>query len=161
MRLSVSMRWNQYTRKNPISVMSHSVVVVYISYIIAMIDNSYGGDNDILQMLLRGIYHDVPEVITGDIIAPTKQAVPGFDTLLEKVEAHMLDEYFFGYITDEYRDYLIPYLLTPFQGDLGKKVKHADIFSAYLEAKIESHNSYEFSLKEQNLRKQIQKKQNP
>ena len=35
-RLSFSMRWNQYTRKTPISVMSHKVIVTYLSYIIGM-----------------------------------------------------------------------------------------------------------------------------
>jgi len=38
-RLSFSMRWNQYGRNTPISVMSHKVVVAYISYIIGMIGN--------------------------------------------------------------------------------------------------------------------------
>ena len=36
-RLSVSMRWNQYGRNTPISVMSHKVIVVYLSYVIAMV----------------------------------------------------------------------------------------------------------------------------
>jgi hypothetical protein len=38
-RLSYSMRWNQYQRNTPISVMSHKVVVAYISYVIGMIGN--------------------------------------------------------------------------------------------------------------------------
>jgi len=58
------MRWNQYQRTAPISVMSHKVVVVYLSYIIGLIGNENGENNDILEMMLRAIYHDVPEVIT-------------------------------------------------------------------------------------------------
>ena len=38
-RLSFSMRWNQYQRNTPISVMSHKVVVAYISYVVGMIGN--------------------------------------------------------------------------------------------------------------------------
>jgi len=63
-RLSYSMRWNQYQRSTPISVMSHKVVVAYSAYVIGMIGNEKGEDNDIEDMLMRAIYHDVPEVIT-------------------------------------------------------------------------------------------------
>ena len=159
-RLSSSMRWNQYNRTTPISVMSHTVVITYITYVIAMLDSATS-DNLVLEMLLRALYHDVPEVITGDIISPTKKAVPWFADLLEKVESHMLDEYFFEYIDVEYRDILKPYLLEPFRGDIWAKVKYADILSAYLEAKIESPYSQVFTLKEEHLREQVQSMNHP
>ncbi len=143
-RLSFSMRWNQYQRSTPISVMSHKVVVCYISYVIGMIGNEQWEENDIGDMLMRAIYHDVPEVITGDIITPTKKAVPGFVELLEKVEETMMDDYLFGYITPEYKEFLIPYILRPFDDQLGKKVKYADIFSALIEAKIEDRAGNHF-----------------
>lgn len=136
-RLSYSMRWNQYKRNTPISVMSHKVIVAYSSYIIGMIGNDAGEENDILDMLLRAIYHDVPEVITWDIITPTKRAIPGFVQVLEKVEETMMNDYLFSYIQSEYRDFLSPYILRPFDGEQWKKVKYADIFSALVEAKIE------------------------
>jgi putative hydrolase of HD superfamily len=117
-RLSYSMRWNQYQRITPISVMSHKVVVAYISYVIGMIGNEKGENNDIKEMLMRAVYHDVPEVITGDIITPTKKAVPGFVELLEKVEETMMDDYLFGYITPQYKEFLIPYILRPFDDEL-------------------------------------------
>lgn len=136
-RLSFSMRWNQYKRMTPISVMSHKVVVAYLSYIIGTIWNEHWEKNDIHEMLLRAIYHDVPEVITGDIITPTKKAVPGFVELLEDVEKTMMDDYLFGYIDTDYKNILSPYILNPFDWELGEKVKYADIFSALIEAKVE------------------------
>lgn len=136
-RLSSSMRWNQYQRNTPISVMSHKVIVTYLTYVIGFYGNSVWEDNDIVEMLLRAIYHDVPEVITGDIITPTKKSVPWFQELLEKVETQMVDDYLFSYVSDDFRDYISPYMLHPFDGELGKKVKYADILSALFEAKIE------------------------
>jgi len=62
-RLSFSLRWNQYNRNTPISVMSHTVVIVYMSYVIAMLD-AETSDELVLEMLMRALYHDVPEVIT-------------------------------------------------------------------------------------------------
>jgi len=143
-RLSFSMRWNQYQRTTPISVMSHKVVVAYISYIIGMIWNEQWEDNDILEMFLRAIYHDVPEVITGDIITPTKKAVPGFVELLEEVESTMMDDYLFWYIDWEYKQYLTPYILRPFDDSLWEKVKYADVISALVEAKVEDRAGNHF-----------------
>ena len=159
-RLSFSMRWNQYNRNTPISVMSHTVIVVYLSYIISMLDPDTS-DTLVLEMLLRSLYHDVPEVITGDIISPTKKAVVWFADLLEKVESHMLEEYLFEYIDADYKETLKPYLLEPFHWMIWEKVKYADIFSAYLEAKIELHYSQVFTLKEEYLRTLVQAMKHP
>ena len=143
-RLSFSMRWNQYHRTAPISVMSHKVVVVYLSYIIAMIWNDAWEGHDTLEMMLRAIYHDVPEVITWDIITPTKKAIPGFEELLESVEETMMDDYLFWYISTEYQAYLNPYILHPFEWEVWVKVKYADIFSALIEAKVEDQAGNHF-----------------
>jgi len=75
-RLIFAMRWNMRQRFYPISVMSHKVIVAYMSYVIAMIGNEHGEQNDVLETMFRAIYHDVPEVITGDIVTPTKKAIP-------------------------------------------------------------------------------------
>lgn len=73
-RLSSSYRWNRSTRKYPVSVLSHTYIVTFFSYLIA---REKGLDNITLEdMLLTALYHDIPEAITGDIITPTKKAVP-------------------------------------------------------------------------------------
>lgn len=137
-RLVSALRWNMRQRLYPVSVMSHKVIVAYLVYIIGMTGNQQGEKDDILSLLYRAIYHDVPELITGDIVTPTKKAVPGFSELLEQVEKDMLEQYFFRYISPEYRAFLEPYILRPFSGEEGKKAKYADILSALFEAKIEA-----------------------
>ena len=59
----------------------------------------------------------------------------------------MLDDYLFGYISKEYKQYLQNYILHPFSGESGEKVKYADIFSALLEAKVEMDGSAFFKEK--------------
>jgi len=68
--------------------------------------------------MLRTIYHDIPEAITGDIITPTKKAVPGFVEVLEKVEIKMMDDYIFSYVDEDYKKEVSNYMLYPFDGDL-------------------------------------------
>ena len=156
-RLSHSIRWNQERRNFPISVMSHLVIITYIVYIIWMIENESGKNYYIEELMLRTIYHDIPEAITGDIITPTKKAVPGFDTLLEKVEEQMMDDYIFSYVWEEYKQEVFSYMLHPFEWDLGKVAKYADIVCALLEAKVEvNHGSENFK----DIYRKIKKKVN-
>lgn len=49
----------------------------------------------------------------------------------------MLDDYLFSYIEKDYKKFIAPYLFHPFEGEIGKIVKYADILSALFEAKIE------------------------
>lgn len=120
--------------------MSHLVIVAFVSYIIGMIENYAGWDYDIEKMMMKAMYHDVPEVITGDIITPTKQAVDGFTLVLEEVETQMLDDYLFSYLSDDYKENIAEYMLHPFSDKLGRVVKYADVLSALLEARLESHH---------------------
>jgi len=136
-RLSHSMRWNQNKRIFPISVMSHLVVITFISYIIWKIENDSWSNYDIQELMLRSVYHDIPEAITWDIITPTKKAVEWFEEVLEKVEIKMMDDYIFSYVDLEYKEEVFDYMLYPFDWELWKIAKHADILSALFEAKIE------------------------
>ncbi|MDF1682286.1 MAG: HD domain-containing protein [Patescibacteria group bacterium] len=44
--------------------MSHLVIITFISYILGMIENENGENYDLNDLLLRAIYHDIPEAIT-------------------------------------------------------------------------------------------------
>lgn len=138
--LSHSFRWLQQKRLFPISVMSHLVYVTFISYVIATYENSNGWNIDMEEIVLKSIYHDIPEAITGDIITPTKRGIPGFVEILEKVEEKMMDDYIFCYVSDEYKKTISEYIYAPFDDRVGKIAKYSDIFSALFEAKIEMNN---------------------
>jgi putative hydrolase of HD superfamily len=70
------------------------------------------------ELLLKSIYHDIPEAITGDIITPTKRAIPGFVEILEKVELQMMEDYMFDYISVDYKNYISSYIFHPFDDEL-------------------------------------------
>nr|MDD3719830.1 HD domain-containing protein [Candidatus Gracilibacteria bacterium] len=137
-KLSHSLRWNQQKRMFPISVMSHLVLITFLSYVLGTIENHKNGKNlNIFELMFKALYHDIPEAITGDIITPTKKAIHGFEEILEEVERDMLEDYLFYYVGDEYEAYVKDYMLNPWTGEEGPYVKAADIISALFEAKIE------------------------
>lgn len=142
-KLSHSIRWNQEKRIFPISVMSHLVLITYISYIIWTIENNIGTQKyNIFEMMFKALYHDIPEAITWDIITPTKKAVEWFEKILEEVEVKMLNDFLFSYVWDDYKWYIKDYMLTPWSWDCWPLVKSSDLISALLEAKVEvNHGS--------------------
>ena len=136
-RLSHSMRWSWKQRKYPISVMSHLTIVTFISYIMWSLENQNWKDYNVYNLMIKGAYHDIPEAITWDIITPIKNAVKWFREVLETVEEKMMNDYFFIYVSDDYKQEIKKCMLDPFSWESWKLVKQADIFSALLEAKIE------------------------
>lgn len=144
-RLSHSMRWNQQSRIFPISVMSHLVIITFLSYVIWKMENDKWANLDILELMLKGVYHDIPEAITWDVIAPTKRAVVWFAQALEKVEIKMMDEYLFSCVDNDYKLQVYEYMLNPFWWEVWKLVKYADILSSLFESKVEvNHWSQNF-----------------
>lgn len=157
-RLNHSMRWSGQTRIFPTSVMSHLVVITFISYIIWKIENDDWANFDIEELMLKSIYHDIPEAITWDIITPTKKSVIWFEEVLEQVEIKMMDDYIFSYIDNDYKEKVSPYMLKPFEWELGKIAKYADTFSALLEAKVEKNYGWRnFSEIYNNIKKRVNK----
>ncbi len=157
-RLSHSMRWSWQTRIFPISVMSHLVVITFVAYVIWKIENYNWANFDIQELLLKTIYHDIPEAITWDIITPTKKSVDWFEKVLEKVEIKMMDDYIFCNVDSDYRELVFEYMLNPFDWEIGKIAKHADIYSALLESKIERNYWWKnFSQIYRNIKKVLNK----
>lgn len=156
-RLSHSFRWNQEKRIYKISVMSHLVIIAFLAYVIAKIENENWADYNVLEFLLTALYHDIPEAITGDIITPTKKAIPGFEELLWEVEVAMMNDYLFSYISSDYKSEVYEYMLNPFSSDMWKIVKKADIFSALFEAKVELNNG---NLSYNDIYRRVKKKTN-
>jgi len=135
-RLQSALRWNRLKRAYPISVMAHLFLVSVISFIIFRLEKRT--DTEVTEAILRSLYHDVPETITGDIITPTKKATPGLEEIIGQIEEELVEEHLLHHIRGQAfeADYH-KRLLHPWGDSLGKLVKQADHLSAFLEARIE------------------------
>lgn len=72
-RLQFSQRWNRSNRSYQITVMSHLYITFFLAYVIGRIEKK--SDAEVSLMMKIALFHDIPEAITGDIVAPTKKAV--------------------------------------------------------------------------------------
>lgn len=83
-QLRFQKRWAQSPRVPETSVMGHVLLVAIMAYFCAL---KLGAcDERIVSDFLCGLFHDLPEVLTRDIISPIKRSVVGLDDLIKKIE---------------------------------------------------------------------------
>ncbi|WP_405384138.1 HD domain-containing protein [Phascolarctobacterium sp.] len=89
-QLRFQKRWAQSPRVPETSVMGHVLLVAIMGYFCAV---KLGAcDERIVGDFLTGLFHDLPEVLTRDIISPVKRSVPGLDELIKKIEERLVAE---------------------------------------------------------------------
>jgi len=93
-RLRFQVRWGQLYRIPRTSVLGHMLIVAILSYLFSLeIDacpkrcaNSY----------FTGLFHDLPEVLTKDIISPVKRAATGLDRFVKDFEREEMQRRIYG-----------------------------------------------------------------
>ncbi len=89
-QLRFQKRWAQSPRVPETSVMGHEFLVAIMAYFCAIKLNAC--DERIVGDFLCGLFHDLPEVLTRDIISPVKRSVYGLDELIKRIEERMVAE---------------------------------------------------------------------
>ncbi len=132
-----AVRWNQHSRTVPTTVAGHTLFVVFVSYLLAIEDGSV----NVLNVMERALFHDVPEALTGDIISPTKRRVEGFEGVVEDVESKMVHGVLLPLLPEKIAHHYAPLMLEPFGGGReGKITRAADLMGSLMECKIEMDN---------------------
>lgn len=119
------------TRKENLS--EHTLEVAAIAHALAVISNEkYGASLNAERAALLGIYHDMPEIITGDMPTPIKYGNPQLKQAYKAVEretAAQLVSMLPEYMQDSYKGFFVK---DDADSELWKLVKAADKISAYI-----------------------------
>ena len=131
-RMKYIKRWSLMRSIREENIMEHSQQVAVIAHALALINNKiYGGSVDINKVVLLAQYHEVGEVITGDLPTPIKYFNPEIKSAykdLEKGACEKLLNMLPESLRDEYNNYIMP----DEQTEEYKIVKCADRLAAYL-----------------------------
>ncbi len=92
-QLRFQQRWAQSPRVPKTSVMGHMLIVAMISYLCSVELNSC--PKRIYNNYFAGLFHDLPEVLTRDIVSPVKRSVAGLDEIIREIEHRQLEERIF------------------------------------------------------------------
>lgn len=131
-RMKYIKRWSLMRSIREENIMEHSQAVAVIAHALALVTNKIcGGNVDVKKVVLLAQYHEVGEVITGDLPTPIKYFNPEIKTAykdLEKGACLRILSMLPASLKDEYEEYILP----DEQSEEYKLVKYADRISAYL-----------------------------
>lgn len=132
-RMKYINRWALMRNTHKENLSEHSLEVAMIAHALATIRNrKFGGNINAERVALMAIYHDVPEILTGDMPTPVKYFNDDVKAAYDKVEiaaCERLLELLPDYLRDDYKDLF-------FHSDEDKQlwafVKAADKISALI-----------------------------
>lgn len=140
-QLRFQVRWSHLYRVPKTSVLGHMLTVAIISFLL-----SYSSGLDIengINNYFTGLFHDLPEVLTRDIINPVKKSVKGLDALIKGYEKEEMEKRIYGLIPESWHQDIRLYTENEFSDTAhrnGSLVKAADDLSAFLEAYLALEN---------------------
>jgi len=97
-QLRFQARWAHLHRIPKTSVLGHSLYVAILSYLFSL--EIRACPRRAVNNFLTGLFHDLPEVLTRDIISPVKRSVEGLSELIKGYEKEMLDKEVYGLLPE-------------------------------------------------------------
>ncbi|GAB5465869.1 MAG: HD domain-containing protein [Candidatus Kapaibacteriales bacterium] len=130
--LRYQVRWGHLPRIPKTSVLGHSLMVAIIGYMLTLELDSESRKR-MYNNFFIGIFHDLPEVLTRDIIKPVKHSVPGMQEEIKRLEEKLTEQEIYPHIEKDWIPELKYYTVNEFSPKIkeGKIVKAADISTRY------------------------------
>ncbi len=89
-RLRYQVRWSRTPRIPETAVLGHSLMVCVFVYLLSHQANAC--DRRKYNNFFAALFHDLPEAVTRDIVAPTKTATPGLPEIVKTIEDRTVAE---------------------------------------------------------------------
>ena len=132
-RMKYINRWGLMRNTRSENISEHSLEVAYIAHALGVINNEiFGGNLPAERLAILGMYHDVTEIITGDMPTPVKYYSPVIRNAYSEVEHVAKDEMLSGLPEIMRKHYDKVLLETAEEEELWKYVKGADKMSALI-----------------------------
>lgn len=107
-------------------------MVAVLAHALAVIRRDvFGGEIDPGEAAVAALYHDAPEILTGDLPTPVKYFNPGIRDAYRQVERVSADR-LLEMLPEALRPSFAPYVREELDGELLRLVKAADKLSAYI-----------------------------
>ena len=161
-RMKYIKRWQLMRSVREENIMEHSQHVALLSHALAVIHNDvFGGNVDVLKVVLYAMYHETSEVMTGDLPTPIKYYNQGIHGAYKRLE-HSANEKIVSTLPEEMRAGIAPYVLADEDSAEYKLVKAADKLSAYVKCLEEQRSgNSEFSKAKKTLENDLHARNMP
>jgi len=101
-QLRFQQRWAQTQRIPETSVAGHMLIVALLSYILTLEMDAC--EKRKYNNFFAGLFHDLPEVLTRDIISPVKNSVDGLSELIKSIEEEQMEKMLLPLLPGKWRD---------------------------------------------------------
>ncbi|MBR2622660.1 MAG: 5'-deoxynucleotidase [Clostridia bacterium] len=161
-RMKYIKRWQLMRSTRKENIMEHSQSVAVLAHALVTIHNEvYGGKADVLKTVLYAMYHEVSEVMTGDLPTPIKyynRSIHGAYKELEKSACERI----VATLPEEMKGGIEPYVLADEDCIEYQLVKAADRLAAYIKCleELRSGNG-EFKKAKKSIEKDLHSKNMP
>jgi putative hydrolase of HD superfamily len=89
-QLRFQKRWAHSPRVPKTSVLGHMYIVAILSFLLSLQINAC--NKRMYNNFFAGLFHDIPEVLTKDIISPVKKSVEGLEDIIKEYENLQMEE---------------------------------------------------------------------
>lgn len=141
-QLRFQQRWARTPRIPKTTVLGHSLMVANYIFLHDL-DMKVSG-KQIYNDYYTALFHDLPEVLTKDVISPVKKNVSGLADLLESYEHELMDSEIMPMLPDTWWDEMRFMIYEPFEDSdhpifgkrAGTDIKSCDLLGAFVEAHV-------------------------
>jgi len=112
-QLRFQQRWAQSPRVPQTSVLGHMLIVAVLAYLFSVETGACG--KRIYNNYFAGLFHDLPEVLTRDIVSPVKRSVQGLDAIIKEIEKKQFDEKILPLLPQEWHEEMLYFLEDEFK----------------------------------------------
>ncbi len=99
-QLRFQLRWSHLRRVPETSVLGHMLIVAILSYLLSR--EIEACPRRCYNNYFTGLFHDLPEVLTRDIVHPVKRSVGGLDSLIKDYEKECMEEEVYSLIEEDW-----------------------------------------------------------
>lgn len=142
-QLRFQTRWNQTPRVPETSVLGHCFFVAIMTLLLGRESNPNMCEKRVVNNFFSGLFHDLPESVTRDIISPVKQATDDLPNIVKKIEDEIVNKELVPLMEPFYVDEIIYYTSDEFSNRI--KTKSGEVKKVSFEELNELYNSDEYN----------------
>ncbi|OBV29224.1 competence protein ComGF [Helicobacter sp. CLO-3] len=140
-QLRFQKRWSQTPRVPATSVLGHTLVVAICGYLLSL---DFGACKQMrINHFLGGLFHDLPEILTRDIISPIKSSVAGLDEQIKIIEERAVREKIIAHLPESIGADIVYFTQNEFANRY--RIEGFTHYSKNADELFEKHNSDEFN----------------
>lgn len=161
-RMKYIKRWQLMRSTRDENIMEHSQAVTVLAHALVTIHNEvFGGSADVLKTVLYATYHEISEVMTGDLPTPIKYYNRSIHSAYKELEQSACEK-IVDTLPSEMKPAIAPFVMAEEDSVEYKLVKAADRLAAYIKCldELRSGNS-EFSKAKKSIEKDLRSRKMP